>query len=87
MKNLDMGDWIGANAKPFVTHFNALDCDYFLRIAIANLPPRKMMGISRVLGAPFRGIENTRRFDAARYRNSRMSGKSPARQHADNSLV
>lgn len=32
----------GANAKPFVTHFNALDRDYFLRIA-TELPLKRLL--------------------------------------------
>lgn len=32
----------GANAKPFTTHFNALDRDYFLRIA-TELPLKKLL--------------------------------------------
>ena len=47
----------GANAKPFVTHFNALDCDYFLRIA-TELPLKRLLvgGFEKVyeLGRIFR---------------------------------
>ena len=32
----------GANAKPFVTHFNALDRDYYLRIA-TELPLKRLL--------------------------------------------
>jgi len=47
----------GANAKPFVTHFNALDRDFFLRIA-TELPLKRLIvgGMERVfeLGRQFR---------------------------------
>lgn len=47
----------GANAKPFVTHFNALDRDYFLRIA-TELPLKRLLvgGFDKVfeLGRQFR---------------------------------
>ena len=47
----------GANAKPFVTHFNALDRDYFLRIA-TELPLKRLIvgGFDKVfeLGRQFR---------------------------------
>lgn len=47
----------GANAKPFVTHFNALDRDYFLRIA-TELPLKRLLvgGFERVyeIGRQFR---------------------------------
>ena len=47
----------GANAKPFVTHFNALDRDFFLRIA-TELPLKRLMvgGMERVfeIGRQFR---------------------------------
>ncbi|MFR7745942.1 MAG: lysine--tRNA ligase [Eggerthellaceae bacterium] len=47
----------GANAKPFVTHFNALDRDYFLRIA-TELPLKRLLvgGFEKVfeLGRIFR---------------------------------
>ena len=47
----------GANAKPFVTHFNALDRDYFLRIA-TELPLKRLLvgGFERVyeMGRQFR---------------------------------
>ena len=33
----------GANAKPFITHFNALDRDYYLRIA-TELPLKRRLG-------------------------------------------
>ena len=32
----------GANAKPFITHFNALDRDYYLRIA-TELPLKRLL--------------------------------------------
>ncbi|MBO4365068.1 MAG: lysine--tRNA ligase, partial [Eggerthellaceae bacterium] len=47
----------GANAKPFVTHFNALDRDYYLRIA-TELPLKRLLvgGFERVfeIGRQFR---------------------------------
>ena len=47
----------GANAKPFVTHFNALDRDFFLRIA-TELPLKRLIvgGMERVfeIGRQFR---------------------------------
>ncbi len=47
----------GANAKPFVTHFNALDRDYYLRIA-TELPLKRLLvgGFERVfeIGRIFR---------------------------------
>ena len=47
----------GANAKPFTTHFNALDRDYFLRIA-TELPLKRLLvgGFERVfeMGRQFR---------------------------------
>ncbi len=47
----------GANAKPFVTHFNALDRDYFLRIA-TELPLKRLLvgGFDKVfeIGRQFR---------------------------------
>ncbi|MDO5329553.1 MAG: lysine--tRNA ligase [Coriobacteriia bacterium] len=47
----------GANAKPFKTHFNALDRDYFLRIA-TELPLKRLLvgGFERVfeMGRQFR---------------------------------
>lgn len=47
----------GANAKPFVTHFNALDRDYYLRIA-TELPLKRLLvgGFERVfeMGRIFR---------------------------------
>ena len=47
----------GANAKPFVTHFNALDIDFYLRIA-TELPLKRLIvgGMDRVyeLGRQFR---------------------------------
>ena len=47
----------GANAKPFVTHFNALDRDFYLRIA-TELPLKRLIvgGMERVfeLGRQFR---------------------------------
>lgn len=47
----------GANAKPFVTHFNALDRDYYLRIA-TELPLKRLLvgGFDKVfeLGRLFR---------------------------------
>lgn len=47
----------GANAKPFETHFNALDRDYFLRIA-TELPLKRLLvgGFERVfeMGRQFR---------------------------------
>jgi lysyl-tRNA synthetase class 2 len=47
----------GANAKPFTTHFNALDRDYFLRIA-TELPLKRLLvgGFERVfeIGRQFR---------------------------------
>ena len=47
----------GANAKPFVTHFNALDRDYFLRIA-TELPLKRLLvgGFEKVfeIGRQFR---------------------------------
>lgn len=47
----------GANAKPFVTHFNALDRDYYLRIA-TELPLKRLLvgGFEKVfeLGRQFR---------------------------------
>ena len=47
----------GANAKPFVTHFNALDRDYYLRIA-TELPLKRLLvgGFDKVfeLGRQFR---------------------------------
>ena len=47
----------GANAKPFITHFNALDRDYFLRIA-TELPLKRLLvgGFERVyeMGRIFR---------------------------------
>ena len=47
----------GANAKPFVTHFNALDTDFFLRIA-TELPLKRLLvgGFERVyeIGRQFR---------------------------------
>lgn len=54
----------GANAKPFVTHFNALDRDYFLRIA-TELPLKRLLvgGFEKVfeLGRQFRneGMDHT----------------------------
>ena len=47
----------GANAKPFVTHFNALDRDYYLRIA-TELPLKRLLvgGFDKVfeIGRQFR---------------------------------
>ncbi len=47
----------GANAKPFVTHFNALDRDFYLRIA-TELPLKRLLvgGMERVfeIGRQFR---------------------------------
>ena len=47
----------GANAKPFTTHFNALDRDYFLRIA-TELPLKRLLvgGFEKVfeIGRQFR---------------------------------
>lgn len=47
----------GANAKPFITHFNALDIDFYLRIA-TELPLKRLIvgGMDRVyeLGRQFR---------------------------------
>lgn len=47
----------GANAKPFITHFNALDRDYYLRIA-TELPLKRLLvgGFERVyeIGRIFR---------------------------------
>ena len=47
----------GANAKPFITHFNALDRDYYLRIA-TELPLKRLLvgGFERVfeIGRQFR---------------------------------
>ncbi|MGN0301353.1 MAG: lysine--tRNA ligase [Anaerotardibacter sp.] len=47
----------GANAKPFITHFNALDRDYFLRIA-TELPLKRLLvgGFEKVfeIGRQFR---------------------------------
>lgn len=47
----------GANAKPFTTHFNALDCDFYLRIA-TELPLKRLIvgGMDRVfeIGRQFR---------------------------------
>ena len=47
----------GANAKPFVTHFNALDRDYYLRIA-TELPLKRLLvgGFEKVfeIGRQFR---------------------------------
>ena len=47
----------GANAKPFITHFNALDRDYFLRIA-TELPLKRLLvgGFDKVfeIGRQFR---------------------------------
>ena len=47
----------GANAKPFVTHFNALDRDFYLRIA-TELPLKRLIvgGLERVfeIGRQFR---------------------------------
>ncbi|MGI6590292.1 MAG: lysine--tRNA ligase [Eggerthellaceae bacterium] len=47
----------GANAKPFVTHFNALDRDFYLRIA-TELPLKRLLvgGMDRVfeIGRQFR---------------------------------
>lgn len=47
----------GANAKPFVTHFNALDRDYYLRIA-TELPLKRLLvgGFEKVfeMGRQFR---------------------------------
>lgn len=47
----------GANAKPFVTHFNALDRDFYLRIA-TELPLKRLLvgGLDRVfeIGRQFR---------------------------------
>lgn len=54
----------GANAKPFVTHFNALDRDYYLRIA-TELPLKRLLvgGFEKVfeLGRQFRneGMDHT----------------------------
>ena len=54
----------GANAKPFVTHLNALDRDYYLRIA-TELPLKRLLvgGFERVyeLGRIFRneGMDQT----------------------------
>lgn len=47
----------GANAKPFITHFNALDSDFYLRIA-TELPLKRLIvgGMERVfeIGRQFR---------------------------------
>lgn len=47
----------GANAKPFITHFNALDTDFYLRIA-TELPLKRLIvgGMDRVfeIGRQFR---------------------------------
>ena len=47
----------GANAKPFITHFNALDRDYYLRIA-TELPLKRLLvgGFEKVfeIGRQFR---------------------------------
>lgn len=47
----------GANARPFTTHFNALDCDFYLRIA-TELPLKRLIvgGMDRVfeIGRQFR---------------------------------
>ncbi|MDO4841150.1 MAG: lysine--tRNA ligase [Phoenicibacter congonensis] len=47
----------GANAKPFITHFNALDLDFYMRIA-TELPLKRLIvgGMDRVyeLGRQFR---------------------------------
>lgn len=53
----------GASARPFVTHHNALDCDFYLRIATElNLKKCMIGGIDRVyeIGRIFRneGIDN-----------------------------
>lgn len=54
----------GANAKPFVTHFNALDKDFYLRIA-TELPLKRLLvgGFERVyeMGRIFRneGMDHT----------------------------
>ena len=54
----------GANAKPFITHFNALDRDYYLRIA-TELPLKRLLvgGYEKVfeIGRQFRneGMDHT----------------------------
>lgn len=54
----------GAAARPFVTHFNALDCDFFLRIALELYLKRMLVaGYDRVfeLGRVFRNEGLSRR--------------------------
>ena len=54
----------GAAARPFTTHFNALDCDFFLRIALELYLKRLLVGgMDRVfeLGRVFRNEGLSRR--------------------------
>jgi len=54
----------GAAARPFVTHFNALDCDFYLRIALELYLKRVLVGgVDRVfeIGRVFRNEGLSRR--------------------------
>lgn len=54
----------GAAARPFVTHFNALDCDFYLRIALELYLKRMLVGgVDRVfeIGRVFRNEGLSRR--------------------------
>ena len=39
---------VGAAARPFRTHFNALDCDFSMRIALLHLKRLLVGGFDRV---------------------------------------
>ena len=48
----------GANAKPFVTHFNALDRDFYLRIA-TELPLKRLI-VGGPRARPSRSVATSR---------------------------